>query len=776
MGKLAKSENKSGSRNPLKQMAGRKIEIRGIVQGVGFRPFVFNLARHYQLKGWVKNTSQGVMIEVEGEDKLIDAFIHDISSSPPPLAHIDQISSEAIPANSHTTFQIIESESIPSEFMPISPDIAICEDCQKELFDPTNRRYRYPFINCTNCGPRFTIIQDIPYDRPATTMSTFPMCLSCKEEYSDPTNRRFHAQPIACANCGPHIWLEINNKEVASHATALASAREMIRAGKILAIKGLGGFHLVCDATNDQAVHTLRERKHRTDKPFAVMVFNADIASHYGKFSPAELKLLEAKEKPIVLVQKNPGSGLSTLIAPGNERIGIMLPYTPLHLLLLEPQEDFPQVLVMTSANISEEPIAYTNEDAILRLGDIADGFLMHNRDIHMRIDDSVVTEFQGENYMLRRARGFAPQPILLTSSAPMLLAVGAELKNTFCLSKDRYAFLSHHIGDLENAETLRSFEEAIDHYERIFRVKPQAIANDLHPDYLSSQYATERANREGIPLIKIQHHHAHLASCLVDNNWNSHQPVIGVIFDGTGLGTDGAIWGGEFLVGNYASFERKVHLAYVPQPGADSAIRNPYKMALAHLWNANLPWSEKLSPTQFLKEGERNVLQKQLEQSVNAPLTSSMGRFFDAVSSMLGIRQTVNYEAQAAIELEACCAAEEKGSYPFALSDDILDPSPLWAAILFDLKHKVSRERISARFHNSIALMVLTACKQIQEETAIHTVVLSGGVWQNKVLLKATTALLEYTGFSVLWHKNVPTNDGGIALGQIMIAMHQMS
>ncbi len=756
-------------------MAGRRIEVKGIVQGVGFRPFIFNLAKQYQLNGWVKNTSKGVIIEVDGKEETIQSFLKAISASPPPLAHIDNIISNAVPPNGFTSFQIIESEAIPGEFVPISPDMSICDDCRRELFDPTDPRFRYPFINCTNCGPRFTIIKDIPYDRPKTTMSSFPMCDFCEQEYHDPSNRRFHAQPVACPTCGPHIWLEVDHKEIANHEAALQQARQMLRDGKILAIKGMGGFHLTCDACNDLAVKTLRDRKHRTDKPFAVMVFGSEIAEHFCNFSPSELSLLESKEKPIVLVPAKPHSGISELVAPCNNRIGIMLPYTPLHLLLLEPAPGFPEILVMTSANVSEEPIAYTNNDAFARLEDIADGFLLHDRDIHMRIDDSVLSEFRGEAYFSRRARGFAPQPVPLPFEAPMLLAVGAELKNTFCLSKEKYAFLSHHIGDLENAETLHSFEEAVAHYEHIFRVSPSAIACDLHPDYLSSQYASERACREEIPLLQIQHHHAHLAACLADHGWIKQEPVIGIIFDGTGLGTDDTIWGGEILIGNYAGFERRYHLDYVPQPGGDAATRTPAKMALAHLWKSTIPWDEELAPVQFLSSEEQNILHKQLEKSINTPLTSSMGRLFDAASALMGVRQKVNYEAQAAIEMEALCAEDEEDSYPIAIHEDILDTAPLWAALLEDIKSGTPKSIMAARFHNAAAVMVLSVSEAIRRERGISTVVLSGGVWQNKRLLSRSAALLENADFQVLWHQHVPTNDGGIALGQVMVALHEI-
>jgi len=757
-------------------MAGRKIEIKGIVQGVGFRPFVFNLAHQYQLKGWVKNTSAGVIIQVDGEDRVIDAFIQNIASSPPPLAHIDTITSSGIPSNGYSLFQIIESEAVQGAFVPISPDVAICDDCQRELFDPADPRYRYPFINCTNCGPRFSIIKDIPYDRPATTMASFPLCNFCKGEYDDPANRRFHAQPVACPNCGPHIWLEVDEKKIATRESALQQARQMLKDGKILAIKGLGGFHLACDASNTEAVQTLRERKRRTDKPFAVMVFDVKTAGKHAVFSSAELALLESKERPIVLASRHPRSEISAMVAPGNRCTGMMLPYTPLHLLLLEPCEGFPDVLVMTSANLSEEPIAYTNDDALARLSEIADGFLMNDRDIHMRIDDSVLSEFRGEAYPVRRARGFAPQPIGLPSTAPMLLAVGAELKNAFCLSKDHYAFLSHHIGDLENVETLRSFEEAIAHYEKIFRVKPAGFACDLHPDYLASRYAAERACREDLPLFEVQHHHAHLAACLADSGCTDQQPVMGAIFDGTGLGTDGAIWGGEFLIGNYSGFERKYHLAYVPQPGGDSATRTPAKMALAHLWSAGIPWDEKLAPVAFFSAQERGILQKQLERSINAPPTSSMGRLFDAASALINFCQVVNYEAQAAIEMESRCVDDEGGTYPFSIHDDIVDPAPLWDALLRDQQAGLSKERMASRFHNSVADLVLTVSERLRGETGIQTVVLSGGVWQNKFLLTASVSRLENAGFKVLWHRQVPTNDGGIALGQAMIAMQMFN
>lgn len=753
-------------------MVGRKIEVKGIVQGVGFRPFIFNLAKQYDLLGWVKNTSNGVIIKVDGTKANIDSFLLHIHQSPPPLAHIDSVNTVDIPPNGFTDFEIILSEAIPGAFVPISPDMSICADCRAELFDPKDPRYRYPFINCTNCGPRFTIVKDIPYDRPLTTMAVFPMCNYCKNEYDDPSNRRFHAQPVACPNCGPQVWLEKDGEKIAERDEAIQHTRELIAEGKIVAIKGLGGFHLACDATNDKAVQTLRDRKRRSEKPFAVMVFDRESAKQYALLSATDLDLLDSKEKPILLAKKHPKSSLSDQVAPGNNKIGIMIAYTPLHLLLLEPDSGYPDVLVMTSANISEEPIAYTNSDAYSRLVDIADAFLLHDREIHMRTDDSVIASFQGSPYFSRRARGFAPQPIAIPSEAPMILAAGAELKNTFCLSKDRYAFLSHHIGDLENEETLLSYEEAISHYENIFRVNPTAIVCDLHPDYLSSRYAAQRACKEKIPLLQVQHHHAHLAACLADNQWDKKDPVIGVIFDGTGLGTDNTIWGGEFLIGNYAGFERATHLQYTPQPGGDAAARVPARMALAHLKQAGIAWDDPLAPVQHFANEERSILDKQIEKQINTPLTSSMGRLFDAVSALLGIRQAVNYEAQAAIELESACSSDEAGFYPLAFNDKIIDPKPLWVAMLEDLRAGVPTDILSARFHNSISKMVLNVVRSISAASGIRTVALSGGVWQNMYLLSHTVPLLQRDGFDVLWHQHVPTNDGGIALGQLMIAI----
>lgn len=756
------------------EMNGLKVWVRGIVQGVGFRPFIFNLAEALGLKGWVKNTSSGVEIEIFGEKEALEQFVNTVRTSPPPLARIDDLRLESIPANGYATFEIIDSQAQEGAYLPVSPDVAICPDCRRELFDPANRRYRYPFINCTNCGPRFSIIRDIPYDRPNTTMAGFALCPDCQAEYENPRDRRFHAQPIACPVCGPQLWFEADGVRLSEREDALQQARAWLTEGKILAIKGLGGFHLACDARNREAVSELRRRKKRSDKPFALMAFDVAAVRRYCRVSSEEETLLTSRQAPIVLLEKQAGSSIVDEVAPGQLTLGMMLPYTPLHLLLLEPAPGFPDVLVMTSGNLSEEPIAYRDEDARQRLGDLADGFLMHNRPIHMRVDDSVARIISGQSYLTRRSRSYAPDPLMLPKDTAPLLATGAELKNTFALARDRYAFLSHHIGDLENYETLRSFEEGIHHFERLFRVKPERIACDMHPDYLATRYAQERAQKEALPLLPVQHHHAHMAACLADNGWDRPEPVIGLCFDGTGYGTDGAIWGGEVLTGGYQAFQRRFHLAYVPQPGGDQAVRKPARMALAHLWAAGLDWEGDLPPMLELCAEERTVLRTQLERQINTPLTSSMGRFFDAASALIGVRQIATYEGQAAIELEALAAPGEAGAYDFEVRDDLIDPKPLWNALIADWRAGVPTAILSARFHNSVVRLTITLCQKIRLETGCTVVALSGGVWQNRFLLERAVPGLEKAGFTVLTHHQVPTNDGCIALGQIMVAASQ--
>lgn len=775
-------------------LKGVRIHITGIVQGVGFRPFVYGLATRHALNGWVRNTSAGVDIEVEGSQIELESFLDALQAEAPPLSRIDSFQVDWIPANGFTSFEIVHSEGKPGDFIPISPDVSICDDCLQELFDPADRRYRYPFINCTNCGPRFTIIKDIPYDRPKTTMGVFEMCPACFSEYEDPLNRRFHAQPVACPDCGPHVWLEYTAGEFYK-SEAILVTRQLLAQGRIVAIKGLGGFHLACDATNPQAVAELRRRKLRVDKPFALMMLALETISKRCFVDPQEQELLLSRQRPIVILDKRPESEIASQVAPNQATLGVMLPYTPLHYLLLEPEPGFPEALVMTSGNLSEEPIATGNDEARQRLGELADAFLLHDRDIHIRCDDSVIrtTNINGTGqegvhpdihttaYPLRRARGYAPNPVQLHMDLPPLLATGPELKNTFCLTRDKYAFVSHHIGDLENYETLRAFEEGIRHYERLFRIAPQAIAYDLHPDYLATRYALNRATTESLPAIGVQHHHAHIAACLAENSHPGDRPVIGLSLDGTGYGEDGAIWGGEVLLADYAGFDRAYHLAYIPLPGGDQAVREPWRVALAHLHQASIPWDEDLPPVIHALQQPSDVgkpldlLRRQITGGINAPPTSSMGRLFDAVSSLLNVRQVVNYEAQAAIELEALADPDETGAYPFSFEGEFLVPTPMLLAMISDLRAGLPRSILSARFHNTLAQLMHQVCQEIRTETETNEVALSGGVWQNMTLLKKTFHLLAGDGFKVYLHHQVPANDGGISLGQAVIAIHKL-
>jgi hydrogenase maturation protein HypF len=767
----------------MKNLKGCQIHISGIVQGVGFRPFVYNLALKYKLNGWVKNTSAGVEIKVDGLEEGLRNFIVDLKTSPPPLASIDHVEINFCHPNGFNKFEILDSESIQSAFQPISPDVATCPDCLRELNDPNDRRYRYPFINCTNCGPRFTIIQDIPYDRPNTSMAVFEMCPQCHAEYTNPTNRRFHAQPIACPKCGPHVWLEENpgvgNNDIQSNGLtgedAIQRTRKLIQDGRILAIKGLGGFHLACDAMNSDAVGELRHRKLRVEKPFAVMMLDIETVRQHCSVGKAEQDLLESPAHPIILLQRLDNSRITSEVAPGQNSIGVMLPYTPLHALLLQKAADYPTVLVMTSGNLSDEPICTDNFSARSQLGRLADAFLMHNRDIYIRTDDSVLRVFKTNTYPIRRSRGYAPFPVLLPKNLPPVLATGAELKNTFCITNQNYAFLSHHIGDLENYETLISFEKGIIHFESLFRVKPEALACDLHPNYLATRYALERSKRENIPAIQIQHHHAHVASLMAEHGFNGEMQVIGVAFDGTGYGDDGAIWGGEFLVADYSGYQRVAHLKYFPLPGGDVSIRQPSRTALSLLYSLGIEWDESLGTHGDLCESDRTVLLNQLEKKINSPMTSSIGRLFDAAAALAGVRQRINYEAQAAIEFEALSDPDIDDIYEFEFRQGEINPKPAIEALISDIHAGVSQGIVSSKFHNGLAVMVAEVCDQISKKYGILEVALSGGVWQNITLLQKTLALLEKKGLHGIIHRQLPPNDGGLALGQALIAAHQL-
>lgn len=757
----------------MEEMSGVRIHINGVVQGVGFRPFVYGLAKKFDLTGWVRNTSAGVDIELDGTRDVLESFIRSLTDDAPPLALIDDVQVNWQSVQHYHTFEIIPSEAVLDAFQPISPDVSTCPDCLRELFDPSDRRFHYPFINCTNCGPRFTIIKDIPYDRPYTTMAPFEMCEDCASEYADPLDRRFHAQPVACPKCGPKVWLEYKKglEEVSIGSDkAIAETQTLLAQGKIVAIKGLGGFHLACNANDAHAVAELRRRKLRVDKPFAIMLPDIDIVRKYCELSDKEISLLESHARPIVLLSRKPGSTIALDTAPGQNTLGVMLPYTPLHSLLFDT--DLYEALVMTSGNLSEEPIITDNNEARIHLETLADAYLFHDRQIYMRCDDSVVRVCIDETLPIRRSRGYAPYPVHLNFEPPALLACGGELKNTFCLTRRNYAFLSQHIGDLENYETLESFEKAITHYEKLFRIELQALAHDLHPDYLASRYAIKRAEENDLPHYAVQHHHAHIVSCMAENNLPGDREVIGVAFDGTGFGEDGTIWGGEFLVSQFQSFRRDFHLKTMLLPGGDLAVREPWRLALAWLQQAGVDWTEDLAPVRALMQqpGLTGLFQQQLRTGLNSPGTSSMGRLFDAVSAIAGLRQTVNYEAQAAIELEARIDLAETGSYEFEIGTDQVDPAPLIRSLVNDVRNGVITSVIAARFHNGVAGMTLNVCQSIRNNTGINQVVLSGGVWQNLTLLKMSLSRLQSAGFEVVTHRLVPPNDGGLSLGQAVI------
>jgi hydrogenase maturation protein HypF len=776
------------------------ISVRGIVQGVGFRPFVYGLAVKHNLKGWVYNTSEDVKIEVEGAAEAIRQFERELKTKAPPLAHIENVTIKYHPPRGYKNFEIRQSQAQEGKYQLISPDIATCHACLGELLNREDRRYRYPFTNCTNCGPRFTIIEAMPYDRPKTTMRYFQMCPQCQAEYDNPLDRRFHAQPNACPKCGPQVQLVDNQGNLVNKSNSIAAAGQLLREGKIVAIKGLGGFLLACDATNDTVVKMLRQRKKRVSKPLAIMVATIDEAKKHCYVSPEEEKLLTSPQSPIVLMKWREDSSVSREVAPNLRFLGVMLPYTPLHHILLR---DTGLPLVMTSGNLSEEPIARDNDEALRRLSGIADYFLIHNRDIYSRYDDSVAMVERGTSQLVRRARSYAPYPIRLPFKTRQVLGCGAEEKNTFCLTRDNYAFLSQHIGDMENMETLEHFDSTISLYKRLFHIQPEIIAHDLHPDYLATKYARE-LGESGIKLVAVQHHHAHIASCLADNGLES--PVIGVAFDGTGMGADGNIWGGEFLVADYCNYKRVGHLEYLPLPGGAAAIKKPRRTAIGYILTllgenalnaviASEAKQSQLASIGQMSEVEIEVIKRQIERRINSPLSSSMGRLFDAISAVLGIRGEIDYEGQAAVELEMAAHAlygeepssviarrvsdeaisDVRESYSYGIVEDkgmrIVCLGDLFSAVIEDIHQGISNGRISIKFHNTVARMINEMCHLIADETGISQIALSGGVFQNRLLLRKTVSLLESSGFQVFTHRQVPCNDGGISLGQAVIA-----
>jgi hydrogenase maturation protein HypF len=746
----------------------KTIEITGIVQGIGYRPFVYNLALTHSIRGWVLNNEKGVLIDAEGEDGALERFMEGLTDLAPPLARIETLKAASLEPQGYSLFEIRQSKGASQGFTLISPDVATCDACLAELFSPGNFRHRYPFINCTLCGPRFTIIKDIPYDRHKTTMAPFTMCPVCRKEYESPVDRRFHAQPNACPACGPSLRL-VDRKGEALPGNALDRTLDLLLQGSIVAVKGIGGFHLVCNAENHGAVSILRSRKFREDKPFAVMCRDLEEVRAHCDVHEEEERLLCSPERPIVLLNRKEGSSIAPGVAPFQKTLGVMLPYSPLHHLLLHgPLKS----LVMTSGNVSDEPIAFKNEEAFMRLSDIADFFILHDRDIHMRCDDSVVRVFQDRPYVLRRSRGYVPIPIKLSYGLEMILACGGELKNTFALSRGPYVFVSHHIGDLENMETLLSFEQGIEHFKNLFSIEPKAVAYDLHPEYLSTKYAL---SLRGIPKVGVQHHHAHIVSAMAENGLAGE--VLGVALDGTGFGNDGTLWGGEFLRADLGNFERAAHLKQVPMAGGSMAIREPWRMAFAYLIEAfgdktmdlELEWIKRRDPHKC------GVLKRMIDKRVNSPLTSSMGRLFDAVSSLLSVRDAVNYEGQAAIELEMVADPEEKEEYPFEIQEKetpmVVDPVRMVRGIVHDLIRGHSPSRISGKFHRTVARLVVETCRRIRLGRGLDRVVLSGGVFQNTLLLALVFNGLKDAGFEVYTHHLVPTNDGGISLGQAVIA-----
>lgn len=764
----------------------KRHHIQGIVQGVGFRPFVFRIARQLELTGWIRNTPAGVEIEVQGDESSLSAFDSTLEKDLPPLAVVTSHETGIIPLTDDSAFSILSSGGGEASIQ-IAPDSAVCTDCLRELFDPADRRYRYPFITCTNCGPRYSIITGIPYDRPKTTMAGFPLCPDCLREYQDPANRRFHAQPLACPACGPQVRLINSSGDFPLPAppppgegeSAIRQATELLKQGAILAIKGIGGYHLAVDACHKEAVERLRTVKKRDEKPFAVMAADLATARTLAELDDTEERLLTSPESPIVIVRKSAGTPLAELIAPGNGWVGLMLPYAPLHHLLL--RGNF-RALVMTSGNISDEPVAFEDDDALRRLSGIADYFLLHDRPIHIRSDDSVMRVFQGKPLFYRRARGYAPRAVKLPFRSRSILAVGAELKSAVCLLDGDLAFLSQHIGDLQNDSTSDSFRHTVAHLSELLEIKPGVAACDLHPDYLSTRFAEEC----GLPLVKVQHHHAHLASCMAENGLDGN--LLGVILDGTGYGDDGTIWGGEFLVGGYDGYQRAAHFRQFRLPGGDAAVREPWRMALSYLsgaigaetFNMDHPLIRQLG------EQERKLFASMLERGINSPLTSSCGRLFDAVAALLDIRSKVSYDGQAAIELEALAETAEFQSPPatFCEGDRYgyeilsaeekplqLDFSPIFPEILTDIKTGIKTSHIAGRFHDTVASGVVDVCLQICRTTGLDRVVLSGGVFQNRMLSEKVYTALVSNGYKVFTHRLVPPNDGGLALGQAAIA-----
>jgi hydrogenase maturation protein HypF len=763
-----------------------RARIEGTVQGVGFRPYVYRLADELGVAGHVLNDSRGVVVEVEAPEETVERFLARLPAEAPPLATVERVVAEPLDELGERGFAIRESPAGGEPRAAVTPDGATCDKCLAELFDPADRRHRYPFTNCTNCGPRFTIVRDVPYDRPNTTMAGFTMCGACRAEYEDPADRRFHAQPNACPDCGPRLRLAYPGggafEDLGARDPVEAAVRAL-RDGAIVAVKGIGGFHLACVARDEDTVAELRGRKHREDKPFALMAPDLDAARGLVWLGQAEEAILLGRERPIVLARRLPGAAVAPSVAPGAPELGVMLPYSPLHHLLLS---DLGDTLVLTSGNVSDEPIAYEDEDARARLTQIADLFLLHDRPIETRTDDSVTRVVEGRPLFLRRSRGYVPASVPLpVDCGRQLLACGAELKNTFAVAKGGRAWVGHHVGDLKNYETLRSFTTGIEHFQRLFAVNPHVVVHDLHPEYLSTKHAQEL---EGVRLMGVQHHHAHLAACLAEHG--EAGPAVGAIFDGTGYGEDGTVWGGELLLGSLEGFERVGLLLPVRMPGGDAAVRQPWRMACAWLGAA---FGEPPSLPRGLRGQVKPETWRQVAElarsGVASPLTSSAGRLFDAVAALCAVRAEVNYEGQAAVELEAAVDPAESGAYPLPMlgaeeqgeEEDagallVLDARPTIRAVVRDVEHGVPVPRVSARFHNALASATASASESTARRSGTEAVVLSGGVFQNRTLLTRTAALLRGRGLRVLIPELLPPNDGGIAYGQLAVASARLA
>ena len=747
----------------------RRVAVRvdGVVQGVGFRPYVFRLAEDLQLTGFVRNYTRGVLIEIEGPDRSVERFLRRLPGELPPLARVERTGVAELELTGGEGFAIEGSDAGGRTAALVCADSAPCADCLRELWDPEDRRHRYPFINCTNCGPRFTIVRGVPYDRPLTTMAGFEMCLACRHEYEDPRDRRFHAQPNACPRCGPQLIL------VGGRGTAqgdrIGEAAALMRDGAIVAVKGLGGYHLACRADDRGAVARLRSRKRREDKPFALMGADLRALGDLVELDPITAAMLLSPQRPIVLALRRRGARVAPQVAPASRELGVMLPSTPLHHLLADAART---PLVMTSGNLSDEPIAYEDVDALERLGAVADAFLLHDRPIHMRTDDSVVRVARGRPLMLRRSRGYVPDALTLPRPARRpLLACGAQLKSTFCLVRRDRAWVGHHIGDLDDAATRVAYAEGIAHFERLFDVHPRLVAHDLHPDYASTAYALER---EGVRTVGVQHHHAHLAACLAEHG--STAPAVGAIYDGSGYGTDGTVWGGEILVGDLSSADRAGHLLPVRLPGGDRAARQPWRMAAAWLQAAG---AARALPPESLRRAvpheQWETVCEMARRGFSAPWTTSAGRLLDAVSAICGIRATCTYEGQAAIELEALADVTDGGAYELPVDGDlVIDPRPAIRAVLGDVDAGVPAARVSARMHRALARATAQACAAAAERAGLRRVVLSGGVFQNRLLLEWTTAACAERGLDVLVPRALPPNDGGISFGQAAVAIAQ--